>query len=143
MKYTFVVLLLTLFHSSYSQHLKKTEVKEITNKAVVEILTRLQSHIVISGKKLTINVFKISNGSGSAHVVGDDEISETYFFTVTDAPADEGPIFKVFSLGPFYGPKIIKTTDLGDNYVFTLEHYNSGKREIHKIIINLNKIIYQ
>ncbi|RYE22342.1 MAG: hypothetical protein EOP42_24555 [Sphingobacteriaceae bacterium] len=143
MKYGFVVLILALFNTSFSQNLKKTEVKEVTNKAVVEILTRLESHTVYTGKKLTINLFKISNGSGSAHVAGDDEISETYFITVTDSPADENPVFKVCSIGPFYGSKIRAEKDLGDTYILTMEHYNSGKKSIHKIILRLNKILYQ
>ena len=143
MKIIFTITLVVFLNSVYAQNLKKTTVKEVTNKAVVEILTRLQSHTILTGKKLTIDIFKISNGSGSAHVVGDDEISETYLFTVTDSPGDEYPVFKVFSVGPFYGAKILKHTDLGDTYILTLEHYNSGKREVRKILISLNKVVYQ
>lgn len=143
MRVALLIVFVILCNIGHSQNVGKTLVKEVTNKAVINILTRLQSHSVLGGKKLTINVFKIANGSGSAYVEGDDEISETYFFTITDSPGDEDPIFKVFSLGPFYAPKIIKTTDLGETYVLTLEHYNLGKRQLHKIILSLNKAIYQ
>lgn len=143
MKLFFIVILFSTFNLAYSQKLEKAEVKEVKDKLVKKILTSLESHFVVSGKKLTIDVFKISNGSGSAHVKGDDEVSETYFFTVTDSPGDENPIFKLFSIGPFYGPKIISKKDLGDNYVLMLEHYNSGKRSVHKIILSLNKAVYQ
>ncbi len=143
MRFALIIASIIFCNVGYSQNVGKTAVKEVTNKPVVDILIGLESHAVLTGKKLTIDVFKISNGSGSAHVEGDDEISETYFFTITDSPGDENPIFKVFSLGPFYAPKIIKTTDLGDNYVLTFEHYNSGKRQLHKIILSLNKVVYK
>lgn len=142
MKQFFILLFFALSNFAYSQNLKKTEVKEVANKAIIEILTHFESHTSLIGKKLTIGIFKIGNGSGSANVAGDDEISETYFFTVTGSPGDEKPEFKVFSLGPFYASKIVKTTDLGDKYVLTLEHYNAGKRQIHKLIISLDKITY-
>lgn len=131
-----------MFTSVQSQQLEKTVVKEVSDKTVRKILTSLESHFVLSGKKLTIDIFKVSNGSGSAHVAGDDEISETYFITITDSPGDEDPIFKVVSVGPFYGSKIIKHTDLGDKYILTLKHYNSGKRQIHNITLSLNKAAY-
>lgn len=143
MKNWFTIILLFLSGSAYNQNIKKTEVKEVTNKVVRKILTSLESHTVLSGKKLTINVFKVSNGSGSAHVIGDEEVSETYFFSITDSPGDENPLFKVASVGPFYLSKIIKRTDLGDTYVLTLEHFNSGKKQVHKILLGLNKVIYQ
>lgn len=143
MKLFFIVVFIATFNLSFSQKLEKTEVKEVSDKTVRKLLTSLESHSVISGKKLTIDIFKISNGSGSAHITGDDEISETYYFTVTDSPGDEYPIFKVSSIGPFYLSKIISKKDLGDTYILTLEHNNSGKKSVHKIILSLNKVVYQ
>ncbi|MGI4729898.1 MAG: hypothetical protein ACRYGB_15090 [Janthinobacterium lividum] len=92
---------------------------------------------------MTINIFKISDCAGSAHVAGDDEISETYFATVTDSFGDERPTFKVYSIGPFYGSKIIFKKDLSDTYSITLQHHNSGHPEIHQLKINLKNIIYK
>lgn len=138
----FTVFFIVIFQCVYAQNLKKTVVKEVTNEEVFKILTSLQSHQVLAGKKLTINVFKVSNGSGSAHVSGDDEVSENYYFTVTDSSGDENPIYKVFSLGPFYGSKILSKKDFGDLYKLTIQHYNFGKLEVHSVKIDSKKLIY-
>ncbi|RYE30051.1 MAG: hypothetical protein EOP42_12995 [Sphingobacteriaceae bacterium] len=142
-KRCFIIFLAITIQSIHAQNLKKPVVKDVTNNKTVEILTRLESHTAFSGKKLTIGIFKVGNGSGSAHVAGNDEISETYYLTVTDAPGDEHPVFKICSIGPFYGSKIISKKDLGDTYVLSLEHFNTGKRSIHKIILSLKKAVYQ
>lgn len=143
MKYCFVILLLIFSKLGYCQNIKKAKAIEITNESVTKVLTSIESLSFEKGKKLEFSLFKISNGSGSAHVVGNDEISESYLIGVTDSFGDEEPVVKYFSVGPFYIPKIISKKDLGNTYVITLQHGGYKNLKNHKITISLNNVTYQ
>ena len=143
MKSYLIILLLIFSKLCYCQNIKKAKAVEITNKSVTKVLTSIESLSFEKGRKLEFSLFKISNGSGSAHVDGDDEISEGYLIGVTDSFGDEAPSVKYFSVEPFYSPKIISKKDLGDTYVITLQHGGYKNLKIHKITISLNNVTYQ
>lgn len=60
--------------------------------------------MTIMAHRFIIKAFLIGNPSGSAMQAGGHENSHNLLFNV--AEFDENPIWNLFSIGPFYNPKI-------------------------------------
>lgn len=115
------------------------QTREITNKDISKTLASVETFNFKKGQKLSIKIFKISNGSGSANLPESDEISHNLLFCISEY--DEVPAYKIFDVGPFINPIITKKIDSGNAYVITVINGLTGKRKSNKIIVDLNKII--
>ncbi|WP_069658932.1 hypothetical protein [Arcticibacter eurypsychrophilus] len=132
----FMSCLMFISIAGYSQSVTK-----VTDKNLINTLSSVETFNLEKGKDLCVGIFMITNGSGSANVPEADEVSNSYIISVSDFA--EHPISKVFTVGPFYNPKITAKNDSGEKITFTLEHGGSTNRKRNSLIIDLDNIIYK
>ena len=135
MKNYIVLLLLCFGFNSYSQSIESTE---IIQHEPVKLISSIESFDVFAGKQLRIGIFKASNGSGSANLPESDEVSFNFLLSVTHY--DENPENKIFSIGPFIGPKVIRKVDTGSSVTLFIEDGIVKKRKITKVIVSETKV---
>jgi hypothetical protein len=109
---------------------------KITQIELVKLIGSINSYEPFAGRQLYLSTFIISNGSGSANIPGTDEPSFNILICV--AHYDDPPDYKLFSIGPFYGPKIIENRDSGDSITVVIEHDGFKKKKTEIIVTETN-----
>lgn len=135
MKNFILVVLVFFTFNSFAQSIK---IVEISKNEGAQMLTSIESFEVIQGKQLRLGIIKISNGSGSANLPESDEVS--YNMLVSVAHYDENPESKVFSIGPFISPKVLKKVDDGKSITLFIENGIMKRRKISKAIVTEAKV---
>ena len=135
MKIYIVLLLLCFNFNSYAQSVESTE---ITQNESVKLIASIVSFDVFPGKQLSLRILKASNGSGSANLPKSDEVSFNILISV--AHYDEDPKTKVFSIGPFIGPKMTREIDDGSSVTLFVKNGVMKKRKTTKIIVSETKV---
>jgi hypothetical protein len=133
-----VILMLFLSDSIYSQAVKSAL---INNKETAELLGAIESYERYQGRQLSIGIFKISNGSGTANLPESHEISHNLLLSI--AEFDENPDNKIFIVGPFIGPKVKKKLDSGQLLTLFVEHGVFDNRKTIKVVAGLTSIKIQ
>jgi hypothetical protein len=112
------ILFVLLFYSctTYCQSIKSTT---IIQRDIVNLIGNIESYDVFTGKQLVMNIIKVSNGYGSAHIPETDEVSHNIVISVSHY--DDTPDYKVFTVGPFIFPKVIKKIDSGRSVIIIIE----------------------
>jgi hypothetical protein len=134
------LLLLSQAFSAFSQ-LAEPSVKPVKTKSIVKLLGSIDSSMTVMAERFIIKVFLFGNPSGSAMQDGGHEIS--YNLLVNVAEYDENPIWKLFTIGPFYNPKISAGPDLEGKYIMSIEHGIYDERRKTNLAIFLNKVIIE
>jgi hypothetical protein len=125
---------------SFSQ-LPEPSVKSVKTKSIVKLLGSIDSSMTIMADRFIIKVFLVGNPSGSAMIAEGHENSHNLLVNV--AEYDENPIWNLFSIGPFYNPKISTGPDLKDKYMLSIEHGGYDERRKTNLAIFLDKIIIE
>jgi hypothetical protein len=131
-------LILCFTINSYAQSIKSTQ---IVQKDCVKLIGSIGSYDAFAGKHLMLGIFKVSNGIGSAKFPGTDEVSFDLLISVTHY--DESPDYKVFKVGPFINPKVIKKDDTGPLITLIIEDGVFNKRKTRKVIVSEAKVQVQ
>ena len=133
---TYIVLILACFtFNSYAQSVQSTE---ITKTESVKLVASIVSFEVFHGKQLSLGILKASNGSGSSNLPESHQVSFNILISV--AHYDENPETKVFSIGPFIGPKVTRKIDDGSSVTLFIENGVMKERITTKVTISETKV---
>lgn len=94
---------------------------------------------VVKGDQLYLTIFKSANGSGSANTPETHETS--YNFLVSVSPYDENPESRLFSIGPFIQPKVIKKLDSGKIVTLLIEDGHAKNKKTYKVMVSETDVI--
>ncbi len=125
---------------SFSQ-LPEPSVKSVKTKSIVKLLGSIDSSMTIMADRFIIKVFLVGNPSGSAMQPEGHEISHNLLVNV--AEFDENPPWNLFSIGPFYNPRISAGPDLKGKYMLSIEHGGYDERRKTNLAIFLNKVVIE
>jgi hypothetical protein len=136
LKTTWILFCLFLASStSYGQ----VQIKEIQDIDQKSLLSQIDTVIFIKGKNMGSTIFRVNNGSGSAHLPESDEVS--YSFLISVSEYDENPESKLFSVGPFIYPKLSNNIDMGENYSLQISYDGANmQRKKNRLIITLDSV---
>lgn len=139
MKTTFIVLCLIFSIKSHAQSIKSNR---ITQTESVSLIASIESMEVVKGDQLYVTIFKSANGSRSANTPETHETS--YNFLISVSHYDENPESRLFSIGPFIQPKVIKKLDSGKSVTLLIEDGHAKNKKIYKVMVSeTDVIIYQ
>ena len=123
MKSFLTAFLLFLCTAVFSQDVKVSEVSDQYQNKLFNSIHKFQ---VISGRQLSISIFDVSNGSGSANLPESHESSCNLLISV--AHYDEYPVPKLYNIGPFLNPEVASKTDSGLSVLLVIEHGIADRR---------------
>lgn len=121
--------------STYGQSIKSSE---ISKKESIKLAESVVDFERFSGRSLWANIFKISNGSGSAKNWGTDEVS--YSFLVSLGHFDENPESKLYKIGPFVNPKVTKKVDSGNSVTIYVKDTNGRHSKRYTVVVNAARL---
>ncbi len=136
-KLTFIITLLVLFSNlTYGQDKLKIERSE--NSRLIEVLNNSELISENSEKWLSVRIYKIDNGAGSAGF-NSGEVSHNILVAVSEF--DIGPEQNLFEIGPFYNPEFIKW-DRKKEYEkeFEVEYGGYNDRKSIRLKVNINEM---
>ncbi|WP_224484706.1 hypothetical protein [Robertkochia aurantiaca] len=140
-KSTFLLIFTICFiPAAFGQNELKIEKSE--NERLVEVLNSSELIGENRASYLSVRIYKIDNGSGSAGIPEGHEVSHNLLIAVSEF--DEEPNQNLFEVGPFYNPKFIKWNDIKEyEREVQIEYgsYSSRKDVILKININGLKVV--
>jgi hypothetical protein len=134
MKIYFLPVLLLFYFNSCAQSSKITEIKQ---KESVKLIESILSFERFEGRQLWAQILKISNGSGSAKSPGTEEVS--YSIVISLAHYDEYPKSKLYKIGPFVDPKVVRKVDSGDAITFYIKDENARHIKTYKLQVSETK----
>lgn len=128
-------LLLLLFvlaaFTTKAQMPKSTAVKQ---QDLVKFAQSVNTYEFFSGSQLGVRIFKIDNGSGSANLPESDEVNYSLYFCL--AHNDEHPESKLYKIGPFKKPQLIKKVDSGRFVTFHVRDGYENDLTTYKIVVS-------
>ena len=117
------------------------ELKITKSENDILIKTLNNSRLIAENRKnyLSVRIYKIHNGSGSAGFPEGHEVSHNLLITVSGF--DENPYQSLFEIGPFYNPKFKKWKDLKEyDKSFEVEYGIYSNRKTLKLKVNINEL---
>ncbi len=117
---------------AYSQE-PKPVVKQLLSSSEVKLLGKIDSLVILKTQVFGVKIFWVGNPSGSANFEGGHEITRNLIFAV--AENDESPVWKAFSVGPFYNPKIVVKKSHGSMFEVTIKYGGFKDRRSTKLVI--------
>ena len=88
---------------------------------------------------LSVRVYIIDNGSGSAGIEEGHEVSHNLLIAVSEF--DEEPNQNLFDIGPFFNPKFLKWTRVTEyEKEFKIEYGIYDNRKSVKLKVNINEL---
>lgn len=141
MKFILISLLFTSLSLSGYGQLPEPSLKPVKTRSLIKLLGSTNSIMTIMANNFIFKVFLIANPSGSAMQAGGHESSQKLLINV--AEYDENPVWKLFSIGPFYNLKISTGPDLKDKYMMRIEHGGYEERKQTKLAIYFDKVLIE
>ena len=138
MKNIFIILCLVFSLKSHAQSVKSTR---ITQPEAVNLITSIESMEMLKGDQLHLKIFKRANGSGSANTPETHETS--YNLLISVAHYDENPERRLFSIGPFIQPKVIKKLDSGKSVTLLIEDGDAKDKKTYRVMISETEVRIQ
>ncbi len=122
---------------SYGQ--EKIKITKSKNIRLIKVLNN--SELIGENRQhdLSVRIYKIDNGSGSAGIEERHEVSHNLLIAVSEF--DEEPNQKLFEIGPFYHPKLLKMT--ASKYYqkeFEIKYGTNDNRKSVKLKVNINEL---
>jgi hypothetical protein len=136
---TYFLPLLLLF--SFSSYAQSSKITEITQNESVKLIESIFTFERFEGRQLWANILITSNGSGSANYPGNDEASCSIVICV--AQYDEYPESRLYKIGPFVNPKVIRKVDSGDSITFYIKDKNGPDVKTFKVAVSETSIRFQ
>jgi hypothetical protein len=117
---------------SFGQSLDHT-VNLVQDKSVTDFIKYTDTLVIKKATNFAIHIFRRGNGPGSAQFKEGSESTHNVIIAVSEY--DEFPDTKVFSIGPFYAPKIVGGKDLKDHYEIEIDHGPSASRVKTRMLV--------
>ena len=137
-KSTFLLIFTICFiQVTYGQNELKIEKSE--NVKLIKVLNN--SELIGENREnyLSVRIYKIDNGSGSAGISEGHEVSHNLLIAVSEF--DEKPNQNIFEIGPLYNPKFIIWNDIKKHERgFQIEYGIYNKRKKIKLKVNINEL---
>jgi len=135
------LLLITFsFNVSNGQVLKYKAIQDENLVYVLNNMTKMTEYEFKSGDvDLFINVFNVSDPSGSAGFSESEEITNSIYIAVSED--GEAPEQHLFRLSSVYDPKFIKWTKTPTGAILTIDYGTSNKRQRSTIKVTLSQLL--
>ena len=143
MKKNLSLLLITFFFNvANGQVLKYKTIQDENLVYILNNVTKMTDYEFIYGDvELFINVFNVSDPSGSAGFSESDEITNSIYIAVSED--GEAPEQHLFRLSSVYDPKFIKWTKTPKGAVLTIDYGPANKRQRATIKVTLRQLFIQ
>lgn len=116
------------------------KVHKFTNRALINMLCSVDTTILKSNYQLAVRIYRVNNGSGSAHFEGTDEVSNNFVIAVSSK--DEVPEVNAYTVGSFLYPKIVSFEEKSSKeFLFVIETGIKDHRKKVEVTIGIDKII--
>jgi hypothetical protein len=132
-----IIITICFIQLSFGQNELKIEKSE--NYRLIKVLNN--SELIGENREnyLSVRIYKIDNGSGSAGIEEGHEVSHNLLVAVSEF--DEEPNQNLFEIGPFYNPKFVKWTKKKEyEKEFVVEYGIYNNRKTLKLKININEL---
>lgn len=119
---------------------EKVKIIKSDNNRLIKVLNNSELIGENRENNLSVRIYKIDNGSGSAGIEEGHEVSHNLLIAVSEF--DEQPNQNLFEIGPFYNPKFVKMT-VNEDYQkeFDIEYGAFGNRKSVKLKVNINELL--
>ena len=134
-----LIIILTICSIQISFGQNELKIAKSKNDRLIKVLNN--SELIGENREnyLSVRIYKIDNGSGSAGIPEGHEVSHNLLIAVSEF--DEEPNQNLFEIGPFYNPKFMKWTDKEEyEKIFEIEYGIYNKRKTVKLKININEL---
>lgn len=110
---------------------KSTAIKQ---QDLVKFVESIRTYEFFNGTQLWAKIFKVDNGSGSANLPESDEVNYSLYICL--AHHDEYPQTKLYKIGPFKKPELIKKVDSGRFVTFHVRDGYENDLTTYKIVVS-------
>ena len=132
-----LILFFTICFIQMSCGQDKLKIEKIENSRLIKILNNSELIGENRANNLSVRIYKIDNGSGSAGIAEGHEVSHNLLIAVSEF--DEEPTQNLFEIGPLYNPKFVNWIGKKEyQKEFEMEYgtYDNRKSLILKVNIN-------
>jgi hypothetical protein len=130
----------SLFASGTVLGQQRVQVKAEENSGLTSTLSNVTAFTNKQTKAARASFFVVNQGSGSAKLPESDEAASRVLVVVSED--GEHAVSSLFSVGPFYNPVVVTTSQANENYVF-IKHGPANGRKTNKVVFTTEKVIYQ
>lgn len=143
MKIFKAILLLTFgFFSISCSSQKNLDVTKSTNTELVRVLNSSEQIAVNTEDYLSVRIYKIDNGAGSAGLPESHEVNHTLLIAVSSF--DEYPDQVLYKIGPFFNPEFIAWTNNNEHSKeFQIAYGMLENRKTVNLVVDTNKLEYK
>ena len=132
-----LILTICLIQTIYGQD--ELKVSKSDDSKLIKVLNNSQLIGENRENYLSVRVYKIDNGSGSAGFEEGHEVSHNLLIAVSEF--DEEPNQNLFEIGPFYNPKFVKWTGEKEyQKEFEIEYGSYDNRKSVKLKVNIKEL---
>lgn len=124
-------LLVFLAIATKAQNVTSTE---ISQPHLLKFVESIHTYELFEGAQLWAKIFTAHNGSGSANLPESHEVSYSLYICL--AHYDEYPESKLYKIGPFKDPKVIKKVDSGSFVTFHISDGYQKDLKTYKIVVS-------
>jgi hypothetical protein len=128
-------LLLSLFvFAAFTTKAQMPKSNPINQQDLVKFAESINTYEFFSGSQLWVRIFKVDNGSGSANLPESHEVNYSLYICL--AHYDEYPESKLYKIGPFRKPELIKKVDSGRFVTFHVRDGYENDLTTYKIVVS-------
>jgi hypothetical protein len=134
-----LILIFTICLVQISCGQNKLKIEKSENSRLIKVLNN--SELIGENREnyLSVRIYKIDNGSGSAGIPEGHEVSYNLLIAVSEY--DEQPLQNLFEIGPFYNPKFVKWTGEKEyQKEFEIEYGAYDNRKSVKLKVDINEL---
>ena len=133
-----LTMILTMCFTQISFGQDELKIEKIDNSQLIKILNNSQLIEASKDNFLSVKLFIIDNGTGSA---GFPNSEVSYNLLIAVSEIDEKPDQNLFEIGPFYNPKIVEWTSEDEKEIeIEIEYGIYKNRKTVKLKININEL---
>lgn len=134
-----LILIFSICFVNLSCGQKKVKIIKSDKNQLIKVLNNSELIEENRDNNLSVRIYKIDNGSGSAEISEGHKVSHNLLIAVSEY--DEQPLQNLFEIGPFYNPKFIKWTVIKESEKeYEIEYGAHNHRESIKLIVNINEL---
>ena len=115
------------------------KISKLNDSKLVRVLNNSQLIGENRENSLSVRVYKMDNGSGSAGLPEGHEVSYNLLIAVSEY--DEQPVQNLFEIGPFFNPKFVKWLGVKEfQKEFEIDFGVFDSRKSVKLVVNINEL---
>jgi hypothetical protein len=123
-----------LFFVAFTVKAQMPKRMAIEQQELLKFAESIHTYEHFEGSQLWAKIFTAHNGSGSANLPESHEVSYSLYICL--AHYDEYPESKLYKLGPFKNPKVIKKVDSGSFVTFYISDGYQKDLKTYKIVVS-------